>query len=49
MVELNKAGMVELYQHQSLWDNRQHPRIHEAFAQILGEARLVGDDRPAST
>lgn len=40
MVELNRAGMVELYQHQTLWDNRQHPRIHEAFAQIWGRRDL---------
>lgn len=39
-------GMVELYQHQALWDNRQHPRVHQAFAEILGTERLwVSFDR----
>lgn len=28
------GGMVELYQHQSLWDNRQNPRIYHAFRQL---------------
>lgn len=40
MVELNKGGMVELYQHQVLWDNRQAPRIHGAFADIWGSEDL---------
>ena len=40
MVELSRAGMVELYQHQALWDNRQHPRIHAAFAQIWDTEEL---------
>ena len=34
------GGMVELYQSQSLWDNRQHPRVHAAFAQIWGTEKL---------
>ena len=40
MKELNKAGMVELYHHQVLWNNRQHPRIHGAFADIWGTEKL---------
>lgn len=40
MVELNKAGMVELFHHQSLWDNRQYPRVHGAFADIWGTEKL---------
>ena len=28
MKELNNSGMVEIYNHQCLWDNRQHPRVH---------------------
>ena len=40
MLELNRAGMVELYHHQTLWDNRQHPRIYHAFAQIWGTEKL---------
>ena len=26
--------MVEIYQHQALWNNRQDPRVHQAFSQI---------------
>ena len=32
--ELNNAGMVEIYNHQYLWDNRQAPRIYDAFVDI---------------
>lgn len=40
------GGMVEMYQHQAIWDNRQHPRVHEAYAQLLGEKKLwVSEDR----
>ena len=40
------GGMVELYQHQALWDNRQHPRVYQAFREILGNHRLwVSMDR----
>lgn len=39
-------GMVELYQHQALWDNRQHPRVYQAFREIYGaEALWVSEDR----
>lgn len=34
MPELNNSGMVEIYNHQYLWDNRQQPRIHDAFVDI---------------
>ena len=34
------AGMVSLYQHQALWDNRQYPRVYEAFTEILGTRKL---------
>ena len=38
--------MVEMYQHQALWDNRQAPRVHEAFSQIWGTEKLwVSFDR----
>lgn len=37
---ISEAGMVEMYQHQALWDNRQHPRIHQVFSEILGTERL---------
>ncbi|HTE21197.1 MAG TPA: phytanoyl-CoA dioxygenase family protein [Armatimonadota bacterium] len=40
------GGMVEVYQHQALWDNRQHPRVYQAFSEILGTERLwVSTDR----
>lgn len=39
-------GMVEIYQHQTLWDNRQFPRIHAAFSEIFGTEKLwVSEDR----
>ena len=37
---LRPGGMVELYQHQALWNNRQHPRVYQVFREILGTARL---------
>ena len=38
--------MVEIYQHQALWDNRQYPRIHQAFSEIWGTEKLwVSFDR----
>ncbi|WEF34359.1 phytanoyl-CoA dioxygenase family protein [Pseudoduganella chitinolytica] len=40
------AGMVELYHHQLLWDARQSPRVHGAFADIWGTPELwVSIDR----
>jgi hypothetical protein len=40
------GGMVEMYQTQGLWSNRQHPRVHEAFAEIWGRRDLwVSMDR----
>lgn len=32
--ELNNAGMVEIYHHQALWDNRQTQRVYDAFVDI---------------
>ena len=40
MKELTNTGMVEVYNHQRLWDNRQFPRVHAAFADIWGTDRL---------
>ena len=40
MPELNGSGMVEMYNHPSLWANRQHPRIHGAFADIWETEKL---------
>ena len=37
---------MEMYHHHALWDNRQYPRIHQAFAEIWGTDRLwVSIDR----
>jgi hypothetical protein len=39
-------GMVEIYQHQALWDNRQYPRLHQAFSEIYDTPALwVSEDR----
>ncbi len=40
MAELNNTGMVEIYNHQYLWDNRQFPKVHQAFADIWGTEKL---------
>jgi hypothetical protein len=41
-----KSGMLEMYHHQSLWDNRQYPRVYEAFCEIWGQEELwVSFDR----
>ena len=29
-----------MYQHQAIWDNRQHPKVYQAFAEIWGEEKL---------
>ena len=55
---ISRAGMVEVYQQQELWDNRQYPRVYRAFVDIwqtehlwvtLDRANMkppVRDDRP---
>ncbi len=44
--ELNNAGMVEIYHHQYLWDNRTAPRIYDAFVDIWDREDLwVAIDR----
>ncbi|MEO0331158.1 MAG: phytanoyl-CoA dioxygenase family protein [Bacteroidota bacterium] len=40
MKELTNTGMVEVYNHQYLWDNRQHPKVYEAFTDIWGTDKL---------
>ncbi|WP_338876670.1 phytanoyl-CoA dioxygenase family protein [Spirosoma sp. SC4-14] len=40
MKELTNSGMVELYNHQYEWDNRQYPRIYNAFVDIWGTEKL---------
>jgi hypothetical protein len=43
---LRTNGMVEMYQHQAMWDNRQYPRLHAAFADLFGHEKLwVSFDR----
>ena len=38
--------MVEIYHHQTLWDNRTNPRVHRAFAQVWNDEKLwVSHDR----
>ncbi|PST19526.1 phytanoyl-CoA dioxygenase [Rhizobium sp. JAB6] len=34
MKELNNTGMVEIYNHQYLWDNRMEKRIYDVFVDI---------------
>jgi len=40
MKELVGTGMVEVYNHQLLWENRQTPRIYDAFTDIWGTEKL---------
>ena len=46
MTELNGTGMVEVYNHQSLWDTRQNRRVYDAFVDIWDREDLwVAIDR----
>lgn len=40
MKELAGTGMVEVYNNQHLWNNRQIPRIYDAFVDIWGTEKL---------
>ncbi|MFD2586625.1 phytanoyl-CoA dioxygenase family protein [Croceitalea marina] len=40
MKELTGTGMVEVYNHQYLWNNRQTQRVYDAFADIWGTEKL---------
>ncbi|MDN4071812.1 phytanoyl-CoA dioxygenase family protein [Fictibacillus terranigra] len=40
MEELKNTGMVELYNHQYLWDNRMYPKVYDAFVDIWGTEKL---------
>ncbi len=40
MKELANSGMVEVYNHQTLWNNRQSQRIYEAFSDVWGTHKL---------
>jgi ectoine hydroxylase-related dioxygenase (phytanoyl-CoA dioxygenase family) len=43
---LKPGGMVEIYQHQALWNTRQNPRMHALFTEIRGtELLCVSIDR----
>jgi len=40
MKELEGTGMVEVYNNQALWNNRQMQRVYEAFADVWGTEKL---------
>lgn len=40
MKELTNTGMVEVYNHQYLWDNRQMECVYDAFVDIWGAEKL---------
>lgn len=40
MKELTNTGMVEVYNHQLLWNNRQTQRVYDAFCDIWGTDKL---------
>jgi ectoine hydroxylase-related dioxygenase (phytanoyl-CoA dioxygenase family) len=43
-----RAGMVEMYHYQSMWDVRQHPALYEVFSAVHGTPELwVSIDRVA--
>ena len=43
---LTPGGMIEIYEHQALWNNRQYPRLYEIFTEIRGTTELcVSIDR----
>ncbi|MDF4203472.1 phytanoyl-CoA dioxygenase family protein [Maribacter sp. SA7] len=40
MKELMGTGMVEVYNHQHLWNNRQTQRVYDAFVDVWGTEKL---------
>ena len=40
MKELTNTGMVEVYNNQQLWNNRQMQKVYDAFADIWGTEKL---------
>lgn len=40
MKELVGTGMVEVYNNQHLWNNRQMPKVYDAFVDIWGKEKL---------
>ena len=41
------AGMVEMYQHQAMWNVYQHPPIHQIYAEVYGTERIWVTPRPS--
>jgi len=37
----NTGGMVEMYHHQAMWDNRQHPRVYQLYSELLNKKNLT--------
>ena len=45
-----RLGFVEMYHHQAMWDNRQYPRVYEAFKSLWDDEKLwVSIDRTNMT
>lgn len=40
MKELAGTGMVEAYNHQTLWNNRQNEKVYKAFCDVWGTSKL---------
>ena len=40
MKELAGTGMVEVYNHQFLWENRMAKKVYESFVDIWGTEKL---------
>jgi ectoine hydroxylase-related dioxygenase (phytanoyl-CoA dioxygenase family) len=40
MTELNNTGMVDIYNQQFMWDNRQMEKVHQAFTDVWGTEKL---------
>lgn len=37
---VQSTGMVEMYHYQSIWNTRQHPRVHQVFSELFGSEKL---------
>lgn len=40
MKELTNSGMVEIYNHQYMWNNRQTQKLYDAFVDVWGHEKL---------
>ncbi len=40
MKELAGTGMIEVYNNQALWDNRQYQKVYDAFVDVWGTEKL---------